>query len=309
MAFVDSAAEGLQLALNAGALVVGGVVWKLYFENLKATITSKEAETALARERTDYWRDKATELEKRSPEAVEQVLAKRIAIREDEIANLEKDRDHGSEELKRVTEEVAALNRTMEQTKGFREVLAREQPDPEDDDYQDWLDYLESREDRVVEVEVLFLGVVGVDSGQLMLTDPCYIDGQWLDEPFEDSRSYRDTQTGATVTKGEDFDRFDEPLESYGGETPKALIGAGRLVQLPDPPPPETFHYSYNGACQATLSNGHGELVYSDTGQPGAGVVFTSGWGDGFYPVWGEKHDGRIVRVYVNMGAEPAPLS
>lgn len=305
----DSVAEWLQVGLNAGALVTGGVVWKMYFENLKATVGSKEAEVDLARERTDYWREKATELEKRTPEAVERVLAERIEIREAEIEKLAKDRDHGSEELKRVTEEVAALNRTMEQTKGFREVLAREQPPPEDDDYHDWLAYLESREDRVVEVEVLFLGVVGVDSGQLMLTDPCYIDGQWLDEPFELDRAYRDKETGATLRQGHDFTTFAEPLESYDGKTVKDLVGVGRLVELPPLPKPETFRYSYNGACQATLSDGHGELVYSDTGQAGAGVVFTSGWGDGFYPVWGEKHDGRIVRVYVNMGAEPAPLS
>jgi hypothetical protein len=28
------------------------------------------------------------------------------------------------------------------------------------------------------------LGVVGVDSGQLMVCDPCYIDGEWREEEF-----------------------------------------------------------------------------------------------------------------------------
>lgn len=107
------------------------------------------------------------------------------------------------------------------------------------------------------------------------------------------------------VRWGQDFTRFDILLEPYG-ESPNELIEAGGLVKIPPPSKPENFTYSYNGACQATLSESYGELVYGN-GHPGAGVVFQSGWGDGFYPVYGEKHDGRIMRVYVNVGAEPVP--
>lgn len=146
---------------------------------------------------------------------------------------------------------------------------------------------------------MVFLGAAGVDSGQLMISDPCYVDSEWRHEPFADDRVYKDSQTGVVVRWGRDFMRFDQPLEPYG-ESPAALIDAGRLVQLPPPLKPETFNYSYNGACQATLSDGYGELTFRD-GQPGAGVVFQSGWGDGFYPIYGEKHDGRFMRVYVNM--------
>lgn len=309
MALADSVADWAQVALNAGALVAGGVVWKMYFENLRATIGTKDAELSLLSRQADDWREKAAELEKRSPEVVERVLADRISIREEEIEKLKNDRETGSAELKRVTEELSLLMRDLEQTKGFRAVLAMEQPSPDHPEYDEFQEYMASREDRVVDVEVVYLGQVGVDSGQLMITDPCYIDSQWLDEPFEDNRTYRDTQTGATVTKGKDFLAFDQPLDMFDGETPKAMIESRRLIALPDPPPPETFSYSYDGACQATLSRGHGELLYSDTGQPGAAVVFGSGWGDGFYHVFGEKHDGRIVRVYVNCGADPVPLA
>jgi len=305
MVQVDSVADWVQVGLNAGALIAGGVVWKMYFENLKATIGTKEAEVSLANKQVDYWREKAGELEKRSPEAVERVLAERISIREAEIGRLAEDREHGSRELGRVEQEVAVLHRTLEQTKGFREMLAMEQPDPNDPDYQEYMEYMESRDDRVVDIEVAYLGVVGVDSGQLMITDPCYIEGEWLDEPFQDDRVYKDTETGTTVKWGQDFVRFNEPLEPYG-KSPNDLIEAGRLVQLPPPSKPESFNYSYNGACHATLLEGYGELVYGN-GHPGAGVVFQSGWGDGLYPVYGEKHDGRIMRVYVNTGAEPAP--
>ena len=305
MALVNSVAAWVQIGLNAGALIAGGVVWKQYFENLRATIGTKEAEVSLANKQVDYWREKASELEKRSPEAVERVLAERISIREAEIERLAEDREHGSRELDRIEQEVGMLHRTLEQTKGFREMLSMEQPNPEDPDYQEYLEYMESRSDRVVEVEVAYLGVVGVDSGQLLITDPCYIDSQWLDEPYQDDRVYKDAQTGATVKWGRDFVNFTEPVEPYG-KSPNDLIAAGRLVQLP-PPKSESFNYSYNGACQATRSDGFGELVFGK-GHPGAGVVFESGWGDGLYPVYGEKHDGRIMRVYVNVGAEPVPL-
>ncbi|MCB1302136.1 MAG: hypothetical protein KDB28_13030, partial [Tetrasphaera sp.] len=61
------------------------------------------------------------------------------------------------------------------------------------------------------------------------------------------------------------------------------------------------FNYSYDGACRSTLSGGgHGELVF-EKGHAGAGVAFGTAWGDGMYPVFAEKHDGRIVRVYVNV--------
>lgn len=304
VAVVDSVAEWLQVGLNAAALVVGGVVWKMYFENLKATIGSKEAEASLANKQVDYWREKAAELEKRSPEAVERVLAERIKIRETELESLAKDREHGSQELKRVEQEVAVMRRTLGQTQGFREMLALEEAQPSPDD-PEWLEYdlkdpPGEDDDAVVQIEVVHLGNVGVDSGQLMITDPCYIDSEWQHEPYQSDRIYEDSESGAVVKWGEDFMRFDEPLEGYG-ETPEHLIASGRLMQLPKPKTPDRFNYSYNGACQATQSAGHGELAYR-LGHPGAGVAFLTAWGDGEYTVYGEKHDGRIVRVYVNVG-------
>jgi hypothetical protein len=52
--------------------------------------------------------------------------------------------------------------------------------------------------------------------------------------------------------------------------------------------------YSYLGASEATLTKGYGEL---GTGQA---VVFTTGYGDGYYPVYAEMNeDGRIAKVLV----------
>ncbi|MEQ7011387.1 hypothetical protein ABN028_35015 [Actinopolymorpha sp. B17G11] len=67
MALVDSVKDWAQVALNAGALLAGGVVWKMYFENLKATIGTKDAEVSLANKQAGYWREKAEELESAAP--------------------------------------------------------------------------------------------------------------------------------------------------------------------------------------------------------------------------------------------------
>ena len=306
MALVDSVSQWVQIGLNAGALVVGGVVWKMYFENLKATIGTREAEASLASKQVDYWREKATELEKRSPEAVERALADRITIREAEIERLAQDKEHNSRQLEHARKEVRLIHGILDQTRGFREVLAMEQPNPGDPDYEEYVQHSQGGQTAPPEVEVLYLGAVGVDSGQLLITDPCYIDQEWLNEPFVHERPYRDTTTGAIVRWGRDFANYGHVLPVYG-KSPNDLIGAGQLERVPPTPGPEPFKYSYNGACHATISDdGFGELVYSE-GHAGAGVAFQSGWGDGLYPVYGEKHDGRIMRVYINLGAAPLP--
>ena len=99
------------------------------------------------------------------------------------------------------------------------------------------------------------VGVCGVDSGQIMLTDPCYV-RDFVDE----------------MANGEEFDGSIQP--NHRGE----------------------FPYTYNGACSATLSD---EMA----GQLGAcqGVVVTTGWGDGLYPVYVTySDDGRIATATIS---------
>jgi len=290
----------IQLVLNGGVLLAGAAVWGLYVKTLKANIEG-------ANQHVSFWKDKAEALEQRSPEVIERILSKRLKIATKELERLEDEWDQTTKAQEDLKQEVAVLNRTLKTTRGFREMLAMERPSPEDPDYEEFLEYSKTQEDEQVDIEVVYMGSVGVDSGQLMITDPAYVDSEWQDEPYEDDRVYRDKHDGSLVTWGEDFIRYDEALEPYG-KTPNELIESGRLVQLPPPPKPDTFNYSYNGACQATQAEGYGELTYR-LGHTGAAVVFGSGWGDGYYPVFGEKHDGRIMRVYVNTGAAPIPDS
>lgn len=87
-----------------------------------------------------------------------------------------------------------------------------------------------------------------VDSGQIMLSDPCYV------EQF--------VRNG----NGEEFNS-----------------------ELKKPYP-----YTYNGASSATCQEDGGELG------GGLGVVVTSGWGDGSYPVFITLNaDGRVATATI----------
>lgn len=259
--WVSQSMPAIQLVVNFAALVGGAAVWKLYIGNLKAALTSKNAEISSVEKNRDMWRDKAQELEKRSPEFMEKILSERIGTREAEIIRLTEDKEKNSEKLRSLEQEKSLLNRHLERTKGFRAMLALD--GESEDDPDDPLLYDEN-------FEVALLGEVGVDSGQLMITDPCYVDQEWLHEPFEKLPVHEPVALG----------------NSSDGARPRTNDQA--------------FQYSYDGACQAALSTGHGELVFRK-GHPGAGVAFSTAFGDGLYPVFGEKHHGRITRVYINV--------
>lgn len=97
------------------------------------------------------------------------------------------------------------------------------------------------------------LGYCAVDSGQLLIIDPCYL-SEWRDgEAFPDERS----------------------------------TDAGN-------------HYSE--ACKITTKEeGAGQINVSSVA--GDGVVFSSGYGDGNYPVYGYySEDNHIIKVVVEMG-------
>lgn len=56
--------------------------------------------------------------------------------------------------------------------------------------------------------------------------------------------------------------------------------------------------YGYLGACNATLGKGFGQLGNQ-------AVAFSTGYGDGLYPVYAEiTEDGRIARVVIDFIGE-----
>jgi hypothetical protein len=249
----------IQLILNGAALIGGAIIWKLYVDNLKAAVETKNATIETVEKSRDFWKEKAEDLEKQSPEVVEKVLAERIQIRDGEISRLRADKEFDTIAVRSLEIDKAELEQDLFRTQGFRAMLALEAREDDERDPLSMVDEALGLADTPSKIEVVFIGEVAVDSGQLMVTDPCYVDPEWRREPFS---------VVGTVDKTKD-----------------AL-----------------FNYSYDGACRATLNGeGHGQLAF-ELGHAGAGVAFSTAWGDGMYPVYAEKHDGRIVRVYVNVG-------
>ena len=91
-----------------------------------------------------------------------------------------------------------------------------------------------------------YIGSFGVDSGQAMVGDPCYLD-EWK------------------TNQGEEWDL------------------TGKIGQ-----------YCYHGASASTIDASTGVLG------EGRAVVFSTGYGDGAYPVYAEFTDeGRVARIVI----------
>jgi len=141
-------------------------------------------------------------------------------------------------------------------------------------------------------VKEFLIGHVGVDSGQLMICDPCYIDSEWENEDFEDVRIYKNEVTSKILTYGKDFIKYDDEIPEYG-KTMNDLIEEGNWVITGRPAPKSGF--SYNACAQASLSeDGHGELSFK-MGHAGAGIAFSTAYGDGLYPVYAHYDEAGII--------------
>ena len=141
------------------------------------------------------------------------------------------------------------------------------------------------------------LGVVGVDSGQLMICDPCYIGSQWKDEKFQDIRIYEDVSTKTRYKYRENFEHFDSKIDGYiddNGElmTPNQLIKKKTWVRVDEDKSEHNF--SYNACCKATSGKKLGGQLNYIIGHEGVAVAFRSGLGDGTYEVFAEIEEIKI---------------
>lgn len=160
------------------------------------------------------------------------------------------------------------------------------------------------------------LGEVGVDSGQLMVMDPCYIKDEWKDTEFKDIRAYEhktiydlkgDKQMFIYTTediikdkKVERFENFDSITST--GKSMNQMLQEKEVVEVEVPSKDELIGtLSYGGICETTINDQH-QINYK-LGHPGAAVVFNSGYGDGCYKVYGYfNEEGRCMMVEVDMG-------
>lgn len=154
----------------------------------------------------------------------------------------------------------------------------------------------------------IFLGTAPVDSGQLMIVDPCYLT-RWV-EPERDPRDFADDiyedEHGNKWQYPIHFPHYESPIHFYGGKTANELIAKGVWKKSNDDPkahiPKDEFSYRNVSriTCDESLyENGHGLLA----------VPFPSGYGDGAYPVYGYlNEEGRVVKVEIIMDEEEQEL-
>lgn len=95
-----------------------------------------------------------------------------------------------------------------------------------------------------------------------------------------------------------------EYVGSFAVDSGQAMVGdpcyLDRWENWNSPEPFENHkekagEYGYLGACGVTLKSGAGQLGSADA------VVFTTGYGDGIYPVYAEyNEDGRIAKIIID---------
>jgi hypothetical protein len=144
-----------------------------------------------------------------------------------------------------------------------------------------------NREGNIMETKIL--GYVGVDSGQVMIGDPCYLE-TWKANEYSGRREYLGRDLRKLVWP-DDFTRFDEPIEPYG-KSMNELLKKRKFAKITKTP---SGDYSYKGACEATILD---ERQGGELGN-GLAVACSSGWGDGSYPVVATYKEGRIASITV----------
>lgn len=282
-----------QLGTNAFALLVAGWIYLAYVKNLNSSIKSKDEQLKAVEKNLVFLKDKIADLEKKSPENIEKILNERIKIREEEILRLSDDKKEHEEEVSLKTEEIKRLRSEIEKAKDIRRTMDLLELDLDEDED----DFRIFSADAVYEIEEM--GEVAVDSGQLMITDPCYIDSEWRDDELELLRLYKDKVTGEIYQFGKHFSNYNQKIDGFD-ETVNELNASGRFEEL-EIDYSDKITYSYAGACYSTISDKqYGELPFK-LGHMGAGIAVRTVLGDGMYPVYAEKYDGKIVRVYFNL--------
>jgi hypothetical protein len=161
-------------------------------------------------------------------------------------------------------------------------------------------------------------GMAAVDSGQMMMCDPCYIGSEWKKDAESTERKappyrhkdgrilYCGLHGAAPADNAIRFENYDTVIECYGKSMNQ--MGKDGDVKEEERVFDNPGEFSYEGCCHATddkIIQG-GQLNFK-AGHSGAGVVFRTGYGDGFYPVyvrltddpeWGRRvAEARIVFI------------
>jgi hypothetical protein len=149
------------------------------------------------------------------------------------------------------------------------------------------------------------VGYVGVDSGQVMIVDPCYL-GEWKDNEFSYRTGIRNKKTGREISCWEQVDgvgkiNWSTPLPEFDGKDMNKLSEDTetweKFSEYPD-----AGDFSYSGVCGITC----GEENAGEIAIGGSSCVASSTYlGDGSYPVYAVKDKyGNIKKLIIDFYGE-----
>jgi len=279
--------EYFQLGANGVALTVAGWIYGAYIKNLRSELSIKDEQVKAVEKNLTFWKDKATQFEKKTPEYMEEILSKRIKHREDEIKRLQDDKEEHTKLISLRSREVSRLRAELEKTVYIGQAMTYFDPESDEE-----LPIPES------EIEVEELGEIFVDSASILITDPVYIQQEWdIEEKYEDLRLYRHVASGKVYQFGVDFSRYDLRIDELN-DSANSLIQKGEFQEIEVQ---REFTYSYPGAAYASSSKkGYGELKFQ-AGHTGAGLCVRTVHGDGGFTVYGERFRGDLVRIFIDL--------
>ena len=287
--------EIIATVANLSALTVIGFIYFAYVKNLRSINKLNDTQQKIAEQNIKLWKDKALELERRTPEFIEKQLSERIKIREDEITRLAKDTEEHAEKIELKNREIDVLKESLDKTYEYRKSTTIW-----DSDEKDFVDVPYS------ELEQKFIGTICVDTARLMICDPWYIKmNSELEKEAElttiQNSMYKVVETGELFCTSLDDDNYDLELLGIDEDlTPKDLLSMGRFENI-----------EYNGDLPAIKSSYiKGDLMDADfkaiqhlsfiNGRLGAGISISLG-GDGNYPVSIEFYKGSMQRIIIDV--------
>lgn len=145
----------------------------------------------------------------------------------------------------------------------------------------------------------VFVGYISVDSGQVMVVDPCYLN-EWEGNEFNFKAGLRNRKTGDLICCWDEVPgigkiRWDTPLPQYGGRCMNALAeDKENWEKYQDYP--DAGEFSYSGVSGMTCKKTFGQF------SNGLAVASSTYNGDGRYPVFAitERISGKVKQIIID---------
>lgn len=290
--------EIIALVSNLGALTVIGFIYLGYIKNLRSINELKDSQLKVAQQNVKLWKDRAIELERRTPEFIEKQLSDRIKVREEELARLASDNKDHSEMIEQKNKELRNLRGKVEAAQAFTSDIT-----VWDKGMNDYVDV------PVSALETRYAGAIAVDTASIMICDPWYVsmEDEREKEEFEaKSRMFEVVSTGERFCSNEEEDSW--PAEAFSLDDNHSSIGElianGTVRELDYRGHLPAIKESYIKGNFQDDSNKHFYLpVRHQTfmnGNPGAGVTVGLS-GDGVYHVKIESYKDEIQRIVIEI--------